>query len=398
MTKPATKPATNPATSPATKPPSQVRLPRAFRVRWLVGFVTALIAPGVLALVWVWDQPWLALSLPVILYGLIPLLDLACGRDGINLSPEQEQRAGRDPFFKALLYLTVPIYAASIYAVLITAGLWINAWASAPAPAGYGGPLATLVLVAGAALFHGTLINVGHELGHSGKKLDRRAAKIANALVGYGHFTLEHNTGHHSRVATPEDCASARFGEGFYAFALREVPGAIIGAVQIEARRLKTKQRAFWHPTNQLLQIWGLSALLAAPLILAFGWIMLPLLALHHLICWLMLTQANYVEHYGLGRALNDKGRYEPVRPIHSWNADQWLSNALLFNLQRHSDHHAHAWRDYQVLRTFDDVPHLPTGYPGTFLLALFPPLWFRVLNPRVEAWAVEHDATINRG
>ena len=125
---------------------------------------------------------------------------------------------------------------------------------------------------------------------------------------------------------------------------------------------------------------------------------MLPLLALHHLICWLMLTQANYVEHYGLGRALNDKGRYEPVRPIHSWNADQWLSNALLFNLQRHSDHHAHAWRDYQVLRTFDDVPHLPTGYPGTFLLALIPPLWFRVLNPRVEAWAEEHDATINRG
>jgi len=363
----------------------------------MVGFITALIVPGVLALIWVWDLPWLALSLPVILYGLIPLLDLACGRDGVNLTPEQERKAEHDLFFKALLYLIVPIYAASIYAVLITVGLWIDAWDS-PAPTGFGGPLATVALVAGAALFHGTLINIGHELGHSGKKRDRRAAKIANALVGYGHFTLEHNTGHHSRVATPEDCASARFGEGLYAFALREIPGAIIGAVRIEARRLKAKQRGFWHPSNQLLQIWGLSILLAAPLIAAFGWIMLPLLALHHLICWLMLTQANYVEHYGLGRKLTDKGRYEPVRPIHSWNADQWLSNALLFNLQRHSDHHAHAWRDYQVLRTFDDIPHLPTGYPGSFVLALIPPLWFRVLNPRVEAWAEEHDATINRG
>ena len=151
----------NPATSPATKPPSQVLLPRAFRVRWLVGFVTALIAPGVLTLIWVWDQPWLALSLPVILYGLIPLLDLACGRDGFNLSPEQEQRAGRDPFFKALLYLTVPIHAASIYAVLITAGLWINAWASEPSSAGYGGPLATLVLVAGAALYSPESFGIG---------------------------------------------------------------------------------------------------------------------------------------------------------------------------------------------------------------------------------------------
>ncbi len=116
-------------------------MPRAFRVRWLVGFITALIAPGVLALIWVWELPWLALSLPVILYGLIPLLDLACGRDGINLTPEQERCAERDPFFKALLYLTVPIYAASIFAVLITAGLWINAWGSETAPPGYGGPL-----------------------------------------------------------------------------------------------------------------------------------------------------------------------------------------------------------------------------------------------------------------
>lgn len=367
----------------------ETALPRFYRLRWLIGFVTALITPAVLVAIWLSDVKALSLLLPLILYGLIPLLDLWGGRDPANLTAAQEARAERDPFFKALLYAIIPVYALSIYAVLITAGLWLQA-----GEIGW-----TLALVLGAALYHGTLINVGHELGHSGKKRDKRTAKIANALVGYGHFSLEHNAGHHSRVATPEDCASARLGESFYAFALREVPGTVIGAVQLEAKRLQGRGLGgFWHPQNQLLQIWALTVGLGLPLVLGFGLWMLPLLAVHHLVCWLMLSQANYVEHYGLGRGQTAKGRYEPVRPHHSWNADQWFSNALLFNLQRHSDHHAHAWRDYQVLRSYQDVPFLPTGYAGSFVLALIPPLWFRVMDRRVQDWAVQNDAVINRG
>ena len=363
-----------------------VRLPRFYRLRWLIGFVTALITPAVLGLIWLTDLPALSLLLPLIIYGVIPLVDLWGGRDPANLTEAQEELAERDPFFKTLLYVIIPVYALSIYAVLITAGLWLQAgdWGWA------------LALVLGAALYHGTLINIGHELGHSGKKLDKRTAKIANALVGYGHFNLEHNAGHHTWVATPEDCASARFGESFYAFALREVPGAVAGAVRLETKRLKG--RGFWHWDNQLLQIWALTVVLGLPLVLAFGLWMLPLLVLHHLVSWLMLSQANYVEHYGLGRSKTAQGRYEPVRPHHSWNADQWFSNALLFNLQRHSDHHAHAWRDYQVLRSYDDVPFLPTGYAGSFVLALVPPLWFRVMNGRVKDWAAQNNGVINHG
>ena len=367
---------------------TQNTLPRLFRLRWLVGFVTALITPGIMLWFWSSGSPWIFVALPLIIYGFFPLADLVLGEDRANLSEAQEKAVEKDPYFKALLYLTIPIYAVSIYAVLISVGLLLEAsslhW------------IWLIVLMMGTGLYHGTVINIGHELGHSGKKLDKRVAKLANALVGYGHFNLEHNAGHHRRVATPEDCASARMGESSYAFALREIPGAFWGAIQLERQRLKGK--GFWHPDNQLLQIWGLSLVLMLPLVIVFGPWMIPLIALHHLVSWLMLSQANYVEHYGLGRKRNEHGHYEPVRPIHSWNADQWLSNALLFNLQRHSDHHAHAWRDYQVLRTYDNVPTLPAGYPGSFVLALIPPLWFRAMDHRVEAWAKKHDGTINRG
>lgn len=372
-----------------TAPAAPAVLPRFFRLRWLVGFVTALIVPAVMALFWATSSAWVFVALPLIIYGFFPLADLVLGEDRVNLSAAQEEAAGTDPYFKALLYLTVPIYAGSIYLVLISAGLLLTSGGL------HWGWL--VLLMVGTGLYHGTVINVGHELGHSGKKLDKRAAKVANALVGYGHFNLEHNAGHHRRVATPEDCASARLGESFYAFALREIPGAFWGAIQLEAQRLR-QRGGFWQAGNQLLQIWGLSVVLMVPLVLVFGPWMIPLIALHHVICWLMLSQANYVEHYGLGRARTEHGHYEPVRPIHSWNADQWLSNALLFNLQRHSDHHAHAWRDYQVLRTYDDVPTLPAGYPGSFLLALIPPLWFRAMDRRVEDWAKTHSGTINRG
>lgn len=363
-------------------------LPRFFRLRWLVGFVTALIAPGIMAWFWLSGSPWVLVALPLVIYGFFPLADLVLGEDRSNLSEAQEQAVEKDPYFKALLYLTVPLYAVSIYAALMTAGVLLG---SASVHWGW-----LVLLMVGTGFYHGTVINVGHELGHSGKKLDRRIAKLANALVGYGHFNLEHNGGHHRRVGTPEDCASARLGESFYAFALREVPGAFAGAVQLERQRLK--KRGFWHPSNQLLQIWGLSLLLMVPLVLMFGLWMVPLIALHHVVSWLMLSQANYVEHYGLGRRRTEHGHYEPVRPFHSWNADQWLSNALLFNLQRHSDHHAHAWRDYQVLRTYEDVPTLPAGYPGSFLLALIPPLWFRAMDHRVAAWAKRYGGTVNRG
>jgi alkane 1-monooxygenase len=101
---------------------------------------------------------------------------------------------------------------------------------------------------------------------------------------------------------------------------------------------------------------------------------------------WFQLTSANYVEHYGLLRRKEADGRYERCQPHHSWNSNHVFSNLLLFHLERHSDHHAHPNRRYQSLRHFENLPSLPTGYFGMFLLAYCPPLWFRVMNPRLMA------------
>ena len=102
----------------------------------------------------------------------------------------------------------------------------------------------------------------------------------------------------------------------------------------------------------------------------------------------LLLEVVNYVEHYGLYRKKNSKtGRYEKVTPIHSWNSDLYFSNALLFNLQRHSDHHANVNLPFPLLKDHPQSPMLPVGYPGMVLLALVPPLWFRVMDPKVEEW-----------
>jgi alkane 1-monooxygenase len=227
-------------------------------------------------------------------------------------------------------------------------------------------------------------INTGHELGHKKSRLERTLAKIVLAVPAYGHFCIEHNRGHHSDVATPEDPASARMGESIYKFALREIPGAFKRAWRIEEERLARRGRPVWDADNQILQSLALSALLHIGLLIAFGWLMVPFLIIHDVFAWWQLTSANYIEHYGLLRQKDDNGRYERCQPLHSWNSNHIYSNLVLFHLERHSDHHAHPLRRYQSLRHFEDLPSLPSGYFGSYLLAYVPPLWFRVMDKRL--------------
>ncbi len=147
-----------------------------------------------------------------------------------------------------------------------------------------------------------------------------------------------------------------------------------------------------------MLQSYAISALLAATVIALFGWIMIPFLLVHNFYSWQQLSLANYVEHYGLKREKKANGKYEPCQPRHSWNTNHIFSNLLLFHLQRHSDHHANPMRPYQALRDFSDLPRLPSSYPGCFVLAFVPPLWFRVMNPKVLAWADGDKSKINTG
>jgi alkane 1-monooxygenase len=229
-------------------------------------------------------------------------------------------------------------------------------------------------------------INTGHELGHKNNAVEQWLARLVLAVPVYGHFTVEHGRGHHRFVSTPEDHASARMGENIYQFALRELPGGIRRAWQLEGERLTQMKLPVWSWHNTMLQSYAISAVLQVGLIAAFGWVMLPFLALHNVIAWWQLTSANYVEHYGLLRDKLPDGRYETPKPHHSWNTNHLVTNLALFHLQRHSDHHAHPLRRYQSLRDFKDVPQLPSGYFGMFPLAYVPPLWFKVMDPRLLA------------
>jgi alkane 1-monooxygenase len=231
-------------------------------------------------------------------------------------------------------------------------------------------------------------LTVGHELGHKSGRVARFFAHAALALGAYGHFRIEHNRGHHAQVATPEDSASARRGESVYRFALRELPGAILRGWRLEAQRLARRGHSAWSWRNEVLISWLLSAAIAAAVVVAYGTVLVWFLLIHHAQAWYGLTQANYVEHYGLLRQKLPSGAYEPVAPRHSWNTNHIFSNLLLFHLQRHSDHHAHALRPYQALRDWEGLPRLPNGYPGCFGLAAVPRLWFSVMDPKLLEWA----------
>lgn len=314
------------------------------------------------------------LVVPIVFgYVVTPIIDHLLGEDESNPPAAVVPQLERDWYYRVLTFITVPLHFVS----LIIAAWWatqdLSVW-------GF------LALAFTAGLASGVGINTGHELGHKKTRLERNLAKIVLAVPAYGHFWIEHNHGHHRDVSTPDDPASARMGENIYQFACREIPGAAKRAWQIEATRLERKGLPFLHWDNAILQSLAITVVLQLSLIVAFGWLMLPFLAIHNFMAWWQLTSANYIEHYGLLRLKQENGRYERCKPHHSWNSNHVYSNLLLFHLERHSDHHAHPARRYQSLRHFDDLPTLPNGYFGMYLLAYVPPLWFKVMDPRVVA------------
>ena len=212
--------------------------------------------------------------------------------------------------------------------------------------------------------------------------MEKWLSRVALAQTGYGHFFIEHNRGHHVRVATPEDPASSRLGESFWAFLPRTVAGSLTSAWEIETTRLDRLGKSHWSLHNDVLSAWAMTVLLFGGLAVVFGPVVLPYLLVQAVIGFSLLEVVNYLEHYGLLRQKKDDGRYERCRPEHSWNSNNVASNVLLYHLQRHSDHHANPTRRYQALRHVDEAPQLPTGYAGMIVLAWFPPLWRRVMDP----------------
>jgi alkane 1-monooxygenase len=341
---------------------------------WTLSLVYPLI-PFVGIAAHAWSGQAIALGLPLLVsYGFMPLLDWLIGED-LNNPPEAiVPQLEADRFYRWLTWATVPLHFVAFIGCAWWAGTQDLTWWA----------LLLLAYVAGAG--SGLGLNTGHELGHKVTRTEQMLARLVLAVPAYGHFTVEHGRGHHRWVSTPEDHASARMGENIYRFALRELPGGIRRAWRLESERLGRDGMLAWSAHNTMLQSYAVTVVLQGALLLAFGWVMLPFLAVHNLVAWWQLTSANYVEHYGLLRARLPNGRYETPQPHHSWNANHLVTNLATFHLQRHSDHHAHPSRRYQSLRHFEQLPQLPSGYFGMFPLAYLPPLWFRVMDPRLLA------------
>ena len=317
---------------------------------------------------WSW---WLA---PFVFYILMPALDLIIGVDGSNPPEAQVPELSRDPYYRYAVYSLIPL----MYAIFG----W-GVWVAATHTLQWYEWLGLLITVGGNS---GGAINLAHELGHATSPFERWLAKIALAPVAYGHFYTEHNRGHHVRVATPEDPASARMGESFWRFLPRVQIGALRSAWRIEKERLDRCGRRLWSVQNENLQAWGLTVALFAAMTAWLGWRALPFMIVQAWYGGAILEVVNYLEHYGLLRRKQADGRYERCQPEHSWNSNHTISNLLLYNLERHSDHHANPTRPYQALRHFDEVPQLPCGYTGMMLVAYVPWLWFRLMDPKVVA------------
>ncbi|MFK7954758.1 MAG: alkane 1-monooxygenase [Lysobacterales bacterium] len=342
------------------------------RYLWLLAVAFPLIPFVAMGLMAWTGLTWTLWGPLVAIYVLLPLLDFGFSNDSCNPPEQVVHQLEADPYYRYLIYAAV-----ALHIVALIGGAWFVAnyqphWLG----------LLGLGLLVGA--ISGSCLNLGHELGHKKLRADQLMAQLALAVPFYGHFTVEHNAGHHSQVATPEDSASARFGENIYRFALREIPGGLRRGWHLEQQRLARKGYRCISWRNQILQSYAISALLFGSLIAFLGAIVVPYLVIQTAFAWWQLTSANYVEHYGLLRARAANGRYERCQPHHSWNANHLASNLVMFHLERHSDHHAFASRRYQSLRHYEDVPQLPSGYFGMFVLAYLPPLWFRVMNPKV--------------
>ncbi len=345
-------------------------------LRYLLVFVVPALMPFAAWLGTRTGAPDLAAAFPLFfLFVLLPLADYALGRDTGNPSDEaalarlESQRA-----YAAITLLCVPVQLA----LVAGSGWWF-------VHAGYS-PAGAAAWLLSQGVVSGILgINVAHELIHKRGRLEPWAGGVLLCSVGYFGFKIEHVRGHHVHVSTPQDRSSARFGQSVYPFMWRSLAGNVTAAWHLEATRLRQAGLPWLHWRNEMLWWTALWLAFAAGMGAWLGAAGLVFFLLQGLLAALSLEIINYIEHYGLERRrLGD--RYERTTHHHSWNSSYRLSNLLLFQLQRHSDHHANARRRYQALLHHDDSPQLPGGYSAMFVLALVPPLWRRIIDPRLPA------------
>jgi alkane 1-monooxygenase len=314
--------------------------------------------------------------LPVIyIFGVIPIIEVWMKADSENMSKAEEDLAKTNKLYDYMLYLIVPLQFLAIYCFFI--GFEQNDLSNFD----IAGRIASLGMLCGTFG-----INVGHELGHRVNIWEQRMAKALLMTSLYMHFFVEHNKGHHKNVATPEDPASSRLNEIVYFFYFRSIVFSYISAWKIAISDLKKKGLSVFSWQNEMTQLHVIQGVFLLLIGITFGVKILIYFIISAIIGILMLETVNYIEHYGLARKRTESGNYERTLPQHSWNSDHVIGRIFLFELSRHSDHHYMASRKYQILKSHENAPQLPTGYPGSMLLSLVPPLWFKIMNKKVAA------------
>lgn len=319
-----------------------------------------------------WTRKLFALSGPIVLHAIIPAFDAVIGNDENNPTDDGVQSLVKDPYYDRLVKMFIPIQmAANVYATYLVS--------RKDTPM-----LDRILLGISMGAINGIAVTTAHELSHRPNKADHMLSHATLMPLFYNHFRVEHPYGHHKRAATPEDPASSQMGESFYQFWPRTVFGGIKSGIEIEARRLNRKGLPFFSKDNELLQGWAMSATFHAGLIKTFGTQIIPYLATQAFYGISLFEIINYIEHYGLKREQKADGSYARTMPEHSWNNNNVVTNLFLYQLQRHSDHHAYPTRPFQALRHFEEAPELPSGYATMLLPALIPSWWFKMMDQRV--------------
>ena len=315
----------------------------------------------------------------IIAFVMFPLLELFLTGTSKNLTKEEESTYKNNPFFDWLVYVNVPAqYGVLLYFLYTVSTKEL--------------PTFDLIgMICSVGVCCGVLgINVAHELGHRRSKTERFLAKALLLTTLYMHFIIEHNRGHHKNVSTDLDPASAKLNEPVYLFWFRSIFGSYKHAWVLENERLAKTGASAVSWKNEMIWFQIIQLLFVAAIFFVFGLKAMLCFFAVSLGGYLLLETVNYIEHYGLRRKETAPGRYEKCMPWHSWNSNHTLGRIFLYDLTRHSDHHYLASRKYQILRHFEEAPQLPMGYPGAVLLSLIPPLWFKIINPRVKALSEE--------
>lgn len=323
------------------------------------------------------SKQWMTWWAIVVTYAIVPLLDMLLGKVITRFTSDEQARLGRDrmlrviPWICAVSWFVTLAWALSVVPQVLTFH-WLNV-------AGF---VISLGVVGGILA-----INVGHELIHRNNRAERFLGGLLLASVCYGVFKVEHVRGHHLRVATHDDPATARMGESVYQFVPRSILGTHLHGWRLESERLA---RLGFVGTSSVLrnEVLHWSALSVVFAVAAFAWTGsagLAVFLLGAMVAIIELELVNYIEHYGLVRTRDAAGALEPVRYAHSWDYSGWLTNALLINLQRHSDHHAHGGRAFAALNAHPEAPQLPASYAALLVAALIPPLYRRIVHTKIS-------------